>query len=334
MPATTPPADLIAEAFGMGLATGPLAPRHSSQQNWRLDTSSGPILVKRFWAGEDPSWRHELEAAMGVERLALEAGIAMPRPIRPARPVFGAAVRIPDHGVFRAYPFIEHRPLEPGDDVADWLGATLARVHSLRRLDRVPPPNWWYGQHPPVPLERWRQWLEEGRAQGRPWAAALGGRLRLVEELQRRVLDAFAGSTPHVLTHRDLEPWNVLVTPDGPLLADWDTAGPDSAPLEAAYVIVAFARHGRDRLERDRVRRALGAYIAAGGEIDPRLDLPARYLGGELASLCDWIEATLGRPRHRRLDQERTDLRAMRKLEQLPALIEETSGWAGLFGAR
>jgi hypothetical protein len=34
------------------------------------------------------------------------------------------------------------------------------------------------------------------------------------------------------------------MTADGPVLIDWDVAGPDSASLEAAHATMEFARRG------------------------------------------------------------------------------------------
>ncbi|MFI7601458.1 phosphotransferase [Actinoplanes sp. NPDC049681] len=43
----------------------------------------------------------------------------------------------------------------------------------------------------------------------------------------RRHLPAVLAAGDYVSTHRDVEPWNVLMTGSGPALVDWDTAGPE-----------------------------------------------------------------------------------------------------------
>ncbi|MEQ4208264.1 aminoglycoside phosphotransferase family protein [Actinopolymorpha sp. B9G3] len=331
-----PAAELVAEHFGLGPATGPMVPvRHVSQETWRLDTTSGSALVKRFWEGPEVPWRADLERAMDIERQALDAGVDTVEPIQPPAPQFGAATAIDGHGVFRAYPYLEHRPLEPGDEIAGWLGTTLARIHQLQQLAETPELSWWYGQFTPLPPERWNEWLGEGRAQNRPWAATLADRLGLIHELGARILDVFTATGPYVLTHRDFEPWNVLMTPTGegggaawrPVLIDWDVAGPDSAPLEAAHVATVFAMRGRDRPDVALVRQTLTAYEEAGGHPVPRRpDLLVRLLGMRLSKLRQWVEVALSPTGVESAD--RADREVLDRLERLPAQVADVSEYA------
>ena len=135
-------AELVAEAFDVGRPDGPMTPvRHVSQETWRLDATAGSFLVKRFWRGPDLPWRVTLEAAMEFEALALRAGIDSPPPVLPRHPQFAAAANIDGLGVFRAYSYLEHRPLEPEDDITDWYATTLARIQQLEPpLTHVPAP--------------------------------------------------------------------------------------------------------------------------------------------------------------------------------------------------
>jgi Ser/Thr protein kinase RdoA (MazF antagonist) len=337
----TDPADLaerIADAFDLGRATAPIAPvRHVSQETWRLDTTSGPVLVKRFWKGPELPWRVTLDAAMRLEQRALAAGIDSPSPIPPRAARFGAAAQIDGLGIFRAYPFLPHRPLAPDDEIADWLGETLARIQHLEPpLSEVPAPTWWYNQFPEVASTDWHEWLQKGAATGRAWVPALDHHLRLILDLSVRVTDVFAATGPHVQTHRDFEPWNVLMVPQGrgarPVLIDWDVAGPDSAPLEAAHVLTSFAIHERPAPDTERVRRSVGAYVAAGGQpLRPGPDLLVRTLGMRLAKISQGIRAQLDGSTPLGVAPEEAETKVREHIEGLPALVADTNSWAGQF---
>lgn len=290
---------------------------------WRLDTAAGRMLVKRFWADDELPWRDELEQAMEMEQLAIAAGIDSPPPIPPARPAFGSVARIDGYGLFRAFPYLEHRPLANADDVAEWIGATLARTHQLRRLPTRPAPNWWYCQHPPVAQEQWRSWLDQGEAAGSSWAPALRTHLDLVLEQSHQVVETFNRTPPYVLSHRDVEPWNVLMTDDRPFLIDWDTTGPESAPLEAAYVFITFARRGRTEPDPELVRRSHAAYVAAGGHpIEAHTGILDRMIGFQLARLA----GTLGSF----FDVKDDDDKVRDRIERLPATVANARAWEAL----
>lgn len=293
-------AERVADAFGLGRPHGPMiSGSPSSQETWRLDTEAGSFLVKRFWRGSDVPWRVTLERAMVFEALASSVGIDTPEPVAPRTPQFAAAASIDGLGVFRTYPFLEHRPLEPDDDITDWYATTLARIQQLESpLTHVPAPTWWYNQFPAVPPEQWRRWVDQGHRAGRGWAVALQERVAVLVALGTRVVDAFNTGAPWVMTHRDFETWNILMVPDGagwrPVLVDWDVAGPDSAALEAAHVLTAYATFGRESPNADRLRRGVDVYGSEGGAaLNPSTDILARRLGMRIAHIAGRVRSSL-----------------------------------------
>lgn len=329
-------AELVADAFDLGRPDGPMTSGSpSSQETWRLDTATGSFLVKRFWRGADVPWRVTLERAMEFEALALRAGIDSPPPVVPTNPQFAAAASIDGLGIFRAYPYLEHRPLVPDDDITDWYATTLARIQQLEPpLTYEPAPTWWYNQFPAVPPEQWRSWVEQGRQAGRSWAVALAERLDAIVELSTRVVDAFNAGPPWVMTHRDFETWNILMVPAGPgwrpVLVDWDVAGPDSAALEAAHVLTEYATHGREFPDTGRLRRGVDVYHGEGGAaLDATADILARRLGMRIAHIAGRVRSSLDASSVEA--QARADGALADYLEGLPAFVAEVADRARLF---
>lgn len=331
-------AERVADAFDVGRSTGPMTPvRHVSQETWRLDTASGSFLVKRFWRGPEVPWRVTLEAAMEFEALALRAGIDSPAPVPPRDPQFAAAASIEGLGVFRAYPYLEHRPLEPDDDITDWYAGTLAQVQQLEPpLAHTPAPPWWYNQFPVIGAAQWDQWLDQARVLGRTWADALADRLDLILALDERALDAFADGAPYVMTHRDVETWNILMVPAGtgwrPVLIDWDVAGPDSASLEAAHVFAEYAMFGRTSPDLDRLQRSIDVYHGNGG---PALDRPddilARRLGMRIAHIGARVRSSVTATSTEAAD--RADTAVADYLAALPTFVADVGERARRFRA-
>jgi Ser/Thr protein kinase RdoA (MazF antagonist) len=282
------------------------------------------FLVKRLRCD---NWRQSLERAMGIERRARAAGIAMPRPLEPVSAAFGYGADIDGDGVVRAYEWVDGEPIGEAD-VAEWLGTTLARLHQLAPTSTAEPD--WYGLHPPA---QWEAWLAQGTERGRVWAPELAATLPVVLEATHQIATAFSQAQDYVLTHRDFEPWNVMVTAQGPVLIDWDTAGPDSARLEAAHTILAFSLHGRTEPDPDTIGVAHRAYIREGGAA---LDsdhgvLLARRVGLRLGRLSERLCISLGEQEPGSEDIEQVDTRALDQLRDLPDLLERLTRWAAMF---
>lgn len=286
---SAPSAESIAEAFDLGRPVAQLTQvQHTVSRSWRLDTSAGSFHVKQFWAEDDPEWARQLVDRMEFERQAMAAGIGVVRPIDPVTSAYGWAGRVEGRGAYRVYEWVDNRPLNPDDDITDWLGGTLAQLHRLRPIGEPPDLAWrWFVSHPRA---CWESWIATAVEQGKPWTSTARERLGDILELGRRDDRAFLAAADHVITHRDIEPYNVIMTANGPILIDWDSVGPDSATVETGHAAITF---GYD--DAARVHRILDAYTAAGGEIaDLGGDLLIRTAARQRSDIVGLIRYSLG----------------------------------------
>jgi aminoglycoside phosphotransferase (APT) family kinase protein len=135
----------------------------------------------------------------------------------------------------------------------------------------------------------------------RPWAAgAQAGLLARLHDLVHQVpadgLHEFSLPSPFettdrsegdVLLHRDLHPQNVILTPGGPMIIDWEGAarGPAIADIAMTWVIIGFSDIPGPRLRAVAARGVQAAFtrsfVRAAGPIDDswRLTAIRRRLG-------------------------------------------------------
>ncbi|GAA0451381.1 hypothetical protein Ade02nite_76340 [Paractinoplanes deccanensis] len=321
-------AEAVAAALGLGRPVGPLeALSYRSSQTWTLPTRDGRLLVKHVPAEE---WRDDFARAMNFEEQALASGVSMGRPIRPPAPTVGYAVEVDGLGLVRAYEWIDGRPLADSDDVSEWLGATLARLHRIAPLpagtrapSRVPD---WYRLADPRP---WEGWLREGEQHRKPWAATLREGLPDILSAAAWVEHGLRAAGDYVVTHRDVEPWNVLMTETGPVLIDWDVAGPDSARLEAAQAVLSFStRAGMP--DPAVVRRTVAAYVSNGGAMLDGVDVLVRRVGLRLGRLAERLRMSLGLEPAGPRDLAAVETRAIEQITDMPDFVAAVKSFADL----
>ncbi|MEU7905481.1 aminoglycoside phosphotransferase family protein [Actinoplanes sp. NPDC049118] len=298
----------ITQALGLPDPVGELTPlTYSSSQTWTLETTDGRVLLKHL-----PLDR---PAAMAFERKARSAAIAMPTPL-------GHPAHVDGIGLTRAYAWIDGRPVGESDDIAAWLGETLARLHAIEPADRAGPD--WYHLHD----ERWHDWLH---AAERPWTPALREHLPDILAATDWVARAFADTADHVTTHRDIEIHNIMVTAAGPVLIDWDSAGPDSAGLETAHATYSLATHHRAGPDRATIRCVLDAYTANGGTRPTGTGILARRAGIRLGRLAERLRMSLGEEPAGPRDLTGIEARAEAQIRSIPAFTRDLIRYADLF---
>jgi Ser/Thr protein kinase RdoA (MazF antagonist) len=278
----------------------------------------GRVLVKQV---EVAGREREVERAAQFEQRVSESGVDVARPIPPAGEALGLNTQVDGLGWVRAYEWVDGRELREGDDVAAWLGHTMATIHLIEPAPAPDPVI--YGIQS---VDQWSVWLTAGERMARPWAPLLRERLDGILEILEWVSAALGRAADYVVTHRDIEPWNVMMTADGPVLVDWDPAGPDSASLEACHAAFAFAYRGTAEPGADEreagLMNTLAAYVDAGGRLRPDGDLLARRVGMRVSRLGSRLSvSTLAEPLG---PHQLTDIDA-RAVEQILALPEFSS---------
>jgi fructosamine-3-kinase len=288
-----PTAAEIASAFGLGEPAGELVlVRRGDTDTWRLETDGGSYFVKGYWTETGGQFVpggliDQLRVAMAFEARALAAGVDMAEPVAPLEPVLGWATRIDDRLV-RVNRWIESRGLEPDDDIAEWLGRTMAHVHRLQPVKASGLPDWW--RTALRPRTDWEEWFAEARRRGKAWSGLAQGCLPEIIEATAGIEELCDGAPDCVTTHGDFKTHNLLITPRGPVLIDWDTVRVDSAALEAGRVAYIF---GAGELEP--MRRILTAYVEAGGDMTwIGSDLFASVARNQLQLLFEHVLVSLG----------------------------------------
>ena len=170
------------------------------------------------------------------------------------------AVQLPEGSWVKLYDWVEGSEADPTDpDLHSWCGRTLALLHRAG-CGSDGRPDGWYEECPEE--ADWAGLLDQVRSAGLPWARELG---RFVATTAAELGHHVSASAPGdvVTSHLDLRPQNVLVGPGGPVLLDWDNAGPVSAERELARALYVWS--GGNGFDAGAARRLVRAYREAGG---------------------------------------------------------------------
>ncbi|HEX8132956.1 MAG TPA: phosphotransferase, partial [Actinomycetes bacterium] len=305
-----------------------------SNRLWRLETEAGRFAVKELRGTAGPAahgWRRHLQVPMRVELAAWTAGtIPMAEPI--AAGTGGWLAEVPATGGRRAavrchrwVPGVPATAVAPGPEMAADVGRSLAAIHALG----LPAPETTATGLAPLSPAAWRRTVAATRRTGLSWAGELAGLTPLVEALAERLEALRRQGRPMLRSHRDLDPKNAVVRPDGTVaLLDWDYAGPTLAASELLATAVSFAG-GAGEPDAACVHACVRGYLDAGGRAQaPDLLDTATIHQESLAWLWLNVDRCLGR----RL-RDQTDARLARHLVQeligsFATEVATIDGWA------
>ncbi len=218
---------------------------------YRLDTDQGSFAVKELNL-LDRRWPYRAEDVFRFERAAFDAGIAMPEPISASRHTlvhrWVEGEKVPEAPV----------PAEFGFEI----GEILARIHALDvAWTRVPVEE---------PTSRdWPELAERATATGQPWAVELAAQVETFLAIAHFV-DTCQRPGPVVLTHKDIQPWNLLARDGRPVVLDWELSGMLDLSSELGSTALNLAKGpGFDDIQVSIFRSVLDGYAAGGGALPP-----------------------------------------------------------------
>jgi aminoglycoside phosphotransferase (APT) family kinase protein len=237
----------------LGTPIGPMIRVHGGYANrmCRLDTDQGSFAVKELNL-VDRRAPYRVEDVFRFEQAAFAAGIPMPEPISAShdtlvhRWVEGETV--PEAPVSAAYAFE--------------IGEILARIHALDVA-------WTDGSIEDPTARDWPELAGRAAATGQPWADELASRVGTFLAIAEFV-DACERPGPVVLTHKDIQPWNLLVREGRPVVLDWELSGMLDLAGELGSTALSLAKGpGFDDIRPAIFRSVLDGYVAGGGALPP-----------------------------------------------------------------
>lgn len=261
---------------------------------WRLSVAGGREISIKALPAESPEHRLEqLRVAADLEGRALAAGLPIVPPIHPLEPSVGLAARIGDHLV-GAHRWVDQGT--PPDPLVtqQWVGETAAPLHALWPTRRSQEDNLAhaYGLHS---RDDWQSWIDDAYRANLAWTTDVSAALPSIREASRLVRAALRHpDLARCISHRDLNPPNVLFTDDGPLLCDFGYSGMEVPWLEVVDAAHSFGQSDPITIE---------SYRRAGGLAGPETtEALARDAGSTMNFLAFNMWLSLG---HRPIPDER-----------------------------
>lgn len=232
-----------------------------SHSVWRVQTVEGDYVIKEIVDRPDAWWIEQMQTALAFELAAWRS-----RTIPMAEPIATVGTGLLLGGLrvgqrqrsYRCHRWVEGHPcleLPPDDERSQRVGeivAGLARLgfHHGTTADQLP----WNA------LDAYDDTVDEAASEGMDWAQALAALRPHVAELRDDFVDLAHRATPTMLMHRDLDPKNASLRPDGQVaLFDWDYAGPRLLASELLGAALSFAG-GPLAAEEGCVRACVEAY--------------------------------------------------------------------------
>lgn len=196
----------------------------SANRMYRLDTDQGAFAVKEMNLA-DRRWEYRVEDVFRFERSAFVAGVPMPEPISADRDTLAhrwvAGEKVPEEPVSAAFAFE--------------IGEILARVHTLDVA--------WPHVSAEEPAARdWPELAARAAAAGQPWAEELAGHVETFLAIARFVATCDRPG-PVVLTHKDIQPWNLPAREGRPVVLDWEPSGMLDLSGELGVTALSLAAH-------------------------------------------------------------------------------------------
>ncbi|MDF9277414.1 phosphotransferase [Arthrobacter sp. EH-1B-1] len=226
-------------------------PRRVRQRLYRLDTDQGSFAVKELNL-VDRRWTYPVEDVFRFERAAFAAGIPMPEPISASHDTlvhrWVEGEKVPEAPVSSAYAFE--------------IGEILGRIHALDA-------PWTHVSTEDPTSPDWPELAARAAATAQPWADELASHVETFLAIADFV-DTCERPGPVVLTHRDIQPWNLLARKGRPVVLDWELSGMLDLSSELGSTALSLAKGPDfDDIKPAIFRSVLNGYVAGGGVLPP-----------------------------------------------------------------
>lgn len=139
----------------------------------------------------------------------------------------------------------------------------------------------------------WAADLKRGRAINAEWSYALTGIVEALPVWEEQAVRASAVlSSDFVMSHRDLDPKNVLWTQAGPVVIDWESAGPIHRALDILETVLYWSEDETGRVNEEKFQAFLRGYATKRSLADVEWSV---VFDASYSSKLDWLAYNLNR---------------------------------------
>ena len=225
-------------------------------ESWRLQTTTGFYVLKRL----NPEIMRRSKARNNFkmsEDVAMQASLYLAA--LPARRVNDQAVQMIEGSDYLLLDWVDGKTLS-ADQIrpthARQIGVQLGRLHGLS----VATTGFSQPDTSSMPID-WNGYIEEGKRQQSDWLQLLVEEQEQLQRLERLALEAkLQLPEDWIVSHRDLDPKNVLWTTNGPVLIDWESAGLIHRAVDVFETACYWSKRKDDTFDRDRFNAVLAGY--------------------------------------------------------------------------
>ncbi|WP_286950679.1 phosphotransferase [Exiguobacterium sp. UBA4551] len=282
--------NLICERFLLGQMIGEPVKLTGGflHETWRLQTTTGSYVLKRL----NPDIMRRPEARNNFkmsEDVAMQASLHLAA--LPARRIKDQAVQTIDSSDYLLFDWIDGKTLS-ADQIrpahARQIGVQLGRLHglSIATTDFSKPDT-------SSTLIDWNGHIEEGKRQQTKWLQVLMEAQEHLQRIERLAQEAQKQlSVDWIVSHRDLDPKNVLWTLKGPVLIDWESAGLIHRVVDVFETACYWSKKENDTFDRNRFNAFLDGYVT--NQRLPDVDW-LHVIDSSVQGKLDWLNFNLYR---------------------------------------
>ncbi|MGG4130682.1 phosphotransferase [Paenibacillus illinoisensis] len=213
-------------------------------------------------------------------------------PVQPAKRINNSSVHNIDNQFYLIFDWIDGRSLQHNEvtnEHCDQMGTILADLHKIdfSQLDMVRPPK-------DVSKETdWAFYLNKGKNESLEWNELLDSTIQQLYEWNARAKrSSQLLSSDTVISHRDLEPKNVMWQHNSPIIIDWESAGYINPKRDLMETAMYWSVDNTGNVDKDRFLTFINGYRKRVSclSADWRMVLESGFIGK-----LDWLEYSLRR---------------------------------------
>ncbi|CAM3307539.1 aminoglycoside phosphotransferase family protein [Paenibacillus taichungensis] len=211
---------------------------------------------------------------------------------QPAKVINGSSMQILEHQCYLIFDWIDGKSLELHEVTethCEHMGMILAEIHKTD-FSQLHIPDL---QLDDSKETDWNDYLNKGQTENSDWTILLADNIQKLYEWSAQAKNASVIlASDAVISHRDLEPKNVMWQQDNPIIIDWESAGYINPMHDLLETAMYWSMDQTGNVGKERFLAFINGYRSRVGNLNANW---RRVLENGFSGKLDWLEYSLKR---------------------------------------